>query len=207
MSFQNHLCVIGSLSQPSTSPAVVHRSCDIPQSHRSKRAFTKILAIIPGPAEPKSMDPYMKPILHEFRALQPGSSGIQVRDANAGEVVPHHAVLGGVYGDTPAARKLNKWLGHSSFLSCGYCLLRGDNRSGTMRFLGYAQTTACGALPPIGTDRQCFCGDSSLLLSDEQQRERAEYLQSLPHATRKQVSSQVQVAGGYVLCPSYLFLC
>ena len=70
---------------------------------------------------------------------------------NAGGVVvptrlQHFIILGGIYADTPAQRKLSKWLGHSAYLGCGHCMLLGTvgpNGHG-MYFQGYTEMRAAG---------------------------------------------------------------
>ena len=176
-----------------------YRCCDIPQSHRSKRPFVKVLAIIPGPSEPHSMDPYVLPILEEFEACRPGTPGIRVHDMSLQQAVMHNAILSGIYGDTPASKKLQLWLGHSARLACGYCLLRGDNTSGTMRFLGYTKETECGPLAPYGRDGVLAkCGDRGLVLNDEQQWERADVVESVVNLSKRKALS-LKVGLGYVI--------
>lgn len=176
------------------------RCCDIPQSHRSKRAFIKVLAIIPGPQEPASMRPYMQPIIDEFLELQPGASGMLVRDSATGRVIQHHAVLAGCHGDTPASKKLQQWLSHASFLGCGYCYLRGDNTSGTMRFLGYSTDTACGhMLPGFASSGSTRCGDPTIILTEEDQRQRAAFVETAPVRQRAAIAKLVGCHGKSVL--------
>ncbi|CAL8471876.1 g11418 [Coccomyxa elongata] len=58
----------------------------------------------------------------------------------------HYTILGGIYADTPAQRKLSKWLGHSAYLGCDHCLLLGTvgpNDHG-MYFQGYTEMRAAG---------------------------------------------------------------
>jgi hypothetical protein len=59
----------------------------------------------------------------------------------------HKILLGGVYGDSPGIKKVAKWLSHSAYLGCGYCLLRGKHSSG-MYFQGYHAPTCYGPLGP-----------------------------------------------------------
>lgn len=96
-----------------------------------------------------------------------------VEDVHNGVRVHHTVVLAGVYGDTPGAKKLQNWMGHSARLGCGYCLLQGDNSSGTMRFLGYAKPTGRGV---AGSAMEGYCGESHL--TDMQQRTRAELVEA-----------------------------
>ena len=44
---------------------------NIPERMRSQLQFTKLLAIIPGPSEPSAMDPYISPIVMDFKKHGP----------------------------------------------------------------------------------------------------------------------------------------
>ena len=97
----------------------------------------------------------------------------------------HTILLSGVFGDSPATKKLAHWLSHAAYLGCGYCLLRGrvpDGGSG-MYFGGYAADTSYGAFKPnevkhygahseyaVGMAR---CGDDVAALTHQQQCARA----------------------------------
>lgn len=50
---------------------------------RSKREFVQPLLIIPGPREPKNIDPYLELLLEELRELGPSGAGL--RQAGAGQ--------------------------------------------------------------------------------------------------------------------------
>lgn len=102
-----------------------------------------------------------------------------------GTTFQHTILLSGVFGDSPAIKKLAHWLSHAGYLGCGYCLLRGtvpDGGSG-MYFVGYTGETSYGAFKPDevkhygahselakGTGR---CGDFQVALSHKQQVDRA----------------------------------
>ena len=60
--------------------------------------------------------------------------------------VYHHVILSGMYGDHTAQKKLNKWMGHSSHLGCGHCLLLGTcgPTGHGMYFQGYEEARAAG---------------------------------------------------------------
>ena len=60
--------------------------------------------------------------------------------------IDHHIILGGVYADTPAQKKLSKWMGHSSYLGCGHCMLLGKcgPTGHGMCFQGYEHKRAAG---------------------------------------------------------------
>jgi hypothetical protein len=98
----------------------------------------------------------------------------------------HIVLLGGVFGDSPAIKKLAKWLSHAAYLGCGYCLLRGTVPAGGhgMYFAGYAQPTCHGTLCPnelkyygaqntLSDTKQGYCGDEDIVLSHVAQLARA----------------------------------
>lgn len=56
----------------------------------------------------------------------------------------HPAILAGAEGDTPELKGLSEFLGHSGYLGCSYCVLRGTRDKG-MYFAGYAIDATGGA--------------------------------------------------------------
>lgn len=52
---------------------IMLRCADMPLSHLNRRRFTHIVGIIPGPAEPSNIDPYLEPLLEEFNKYGPKS--------------------------------------------------------------------------------------------------------------------------------------
>lgn len=55
--------------------SVVRRCADMPVSHLNRRCYSHIVGIIPGPQEPRNLDPYLEPLLEEFRRYRPGPKG------------------------------------------------------------------------------------------------------------------------------------
>lgn len=43
----------------------------MPLSHLNRRCHSHIVGIIPGPQEPKNLDPYLKPLIDEFKKYGP----------------------------------------------------------------------------------------------------------------------------------------
>ena len=62
------------------------------------------------------------------------------------ERLQHYIILGGIYADTPAQRKMSKWLSHAAYLGCGHCVLLGTpGPTGRgMYFTGYEEKIAAG---------------------------------------------------------------
>lgn len=101
-----------------------------------------------------------------------------------GDTFLHTIVLSGVFGDSPALKKLARWLSHAAYFGCGFCMLRGTKVPGAgMYFLGYDKKVGFGAFAPNEREHGAHsehaeghgrCGDRKLRLSDKQQRERAD---------------------------------
>eukprot|EP00882_Tetradesmus_deserticola_P007756 GHRQ01008166.1.p1 GENE.GHRQ01008166.1~~GHRQ01008166.1.p1 ORF type:complete len:392 (+),score=63.85 GHRQ01008166.1:1269-2444(+) len=154
------------------------RCGDLPHQDRSKLRFTRILAIIPGPSEPKNLDPYLQDTLAAFNKFSPGNGGlkdVQQHLVVDGELqvqkVDHKILLGGVYGDSPGIKKLARWLSHSAYLGCGYCWLKGTYSAGAVRFMGY--------LHPVDTrlGQPALCGDEAIILNHDDHVARAQLVQ------------------------------
>ncbi|KAK9918436.1 hypothetical protein WJX75_004081 [Coccomyxa subellipsoidea] len=168
-----------------SSGYVALRCADVPHVFRSIRDFCHLLVIIPGPDEPKSIDPYADEMFQDFKKYGPSGEGLEVvehlKDAG-GVVVPktlrHYVVLGGVYADTPAQRKLSKWMGHSAYLGCGHCMILGTWDHG-MYFQGYTEPRAAGAFHRLfnldigGSIGKAYCGTERIKVSHAKQWERA----------------------------------
>lgn len=145
------------------------RCGDLPHQERSKLNFTRILAIIPGPSEPKQLEPYLEDTLAAFNKFQPAKGGLKevqqhslVNGKVQVEMVDHKILLGGVFGDSPGIKKLARWLSHAAYLGCGYCLLKGTYAAGAVRFFGYVEPTNTGV-----PGQTALCGDSSIALDHE----------------------------------------
>ena len=144
---------------------VALRCANMPNLYRSKRKFCRVVALIPGPKEPPSMDPYVNLMVHEFAGVQRNEEQINrdynVHDAGSkGKVCPllgsmsvdiplvnytttHKFILGRVFGDTPALKKLSHHLGHSAYLGCPWCYGRGERGPGN-KGMYFPPTCTCG---------------------------------------------------------------
>ena len=102
------------------------------------------------------MAPYLQELLEELSEYAPGNTGLRVREfvkdpARPGKVMVdgagkpimrefiHYILLTGIYADTPAASKLSLSLGHSAYLGCGRCWVRGIRVGNTIRWYGYVK--------------------------------------------------------------------
>ena len=49
----------------------LYRCGDMPLGHLNRRCHSHVVGIIPGPKEPDKLDPYLEPLLDEFKAYGP----------------------------------------------------------------------------------------------------------------------------------------
>jgi hypothetical protein len=97
----------------------------------------------------------------------------------------HTILLSGVFGDSPAIKKLAHWLSHAAYLGCGYCKSRGtvgEDGKG-MYQLGYTEPNSYGTFRPkevedYGAHSEhaegvAMCGDEAVMLSHQDQLDRA----------------------------------
>jgi len=54
------------------------RSADIPVEHKGRREFSDVVILMPGPREPKNVDPYLEPLLLELVKYGPKGEHLQV---------------------------------------------------------------------------------------------------------------------------------
>ena len=50
---------------------IMLRCADMPLSHLNRRRFSHVVGIIPGPSEPSNIDPYLEPLLDDFKKYGP----------------------------------------------------------------------------------------------------------------------------------------
>jgi hypothetical protein len=89
--------------------------------------------------------------------------------------INHRILLGGVYGDSPGLKKVNRWMLHSATLGCGYCPIRAQRRSeGSGNYYGgYAAPVPVPGLllnPPAPAAVEMLCGDYHLTHEDHVER-------------------------------------
>jgi hypothetical protein len=151
----------------STQLPLARRCADLAAKGRGQTRFLRVLMVIPGPKEPASLDPYLKRVLEELQegappacaAAQASASSstapaqgtgfelLQRRRQADGSITTStarvHVVLTAQHADTPANRKMTKWMSHTAQRGCGYCVLMGKKApGGGMCFGGYQQPTA-----------------------------------------------------------------
>ena len=83
----------------------------------------------------------------------------------------HKVFISGVYGDTPALKKLQGWLAHNARIGCGWCWLRSVRDGNAQYWYGYADAVDAGRLTEQPTT--ALCGDASVRLTCQQQERRA----------------------------------
>jgi hypothetical protein len=169
---------------------VVLRCADLPSTHRSQRRFCMPLALIPGPREPRNLWIYLMYVADEFagrsRTFQEVADDFcqsrqlhaSVRVQPCGDVSTsfnHTFLLGAVYGDTPAQKKVSCSLGHGAYLACHFCCMRGvRGPAGTGMYFPVSEEggasygffspnerkTINEGQPDASTARPCKVGDS-----------------------------------------------
>lgn len=102
----------------------------------------KILAGLWYDTEAPDMSLYLFPIIEELKQLS--STGIAVQLNGATEQIKVHVII--CVCDCPAKSKVLYQNQHNGYYSCPYCLKKGENVSGNIRFL-YQET-----MPPLRTD-------------------------------------------------------
>ena len=80
-----------------------------------------LIGIIPGPHEPKDLNPFLKPLVDELLVFWEGIKLYVQRESCCEEQVVRCAILC-VSCDLPAGRKTCGFLGHSATLGCSKCL-------------------------------------------------------------------------------------
>lgn len=165
---------------------------DLPAAVRTKRSYHLPLMIVPGPQQPEDLDCYFQVILDELKLYGPGGPGLVVspafKDGATVSCLPprrHRVVLTGLYCDTPARCKAGQMMkSASAFLACNFCWLAGTKNIPEMPgnkatlFLGYEKPIQPGRGLLAGTVMQIGIDDEVRLLTDEQQRWRAELVET-----------------------------
>ena len=102
----------------------------------SKEKFSRVVLLIPGPNEPKSIDAHLGMVIQELRRYGPAMRshwdgkprqlpGLQIDVNDRDGQFCHVIFLARVYADTPARQKLTKGAGHSSYFPCWWCKFKG----------------------------------------------------------------------------------
>ncbi|GMH35009.1 hypothetical protein BSKO_02870 [Bryopsis sp. KO-2023] len=129
------------------------RCADVDECHKGKDAFTRVVAIIPGPREPESIAPILRRICSKFAEFVEKDGGIQVTEhvqeyENGHQVVKtrtfnHRAFLTGVFADSVARQKISLWNGQNAYVACGWCKFEGapyqTNKKTTIYYKGYKE--------------------------------------------------------------------
>ena len=102
----------------------------------SKEKVSRVILIIPGPNEPKSIDAYLGMVIQEFCRYSPAMCshwdrqprqlpGLQINVNDRDGQFRHVIFLARVYADTPTRQKLTKAAGHLSYFPCWWCNFKG----------------------------------------------------------------------------------
>jgi hypothetical protein len=116
---------------------ILLRCADLPDQVKNQVKFSSVVGITVGPKEPPKMDAYLQPLVTELKHAWKDGVDVLVPDGNGGSRVERHRVLlGGVFADEPASKKISKWKLHGSYLACGFCNCRGvlDPDTNTVRY-------------------------------------------------------------------------
>lgn len=132
---------------------ILLRCADLPDQVKNQMNYSSLLGITVGPKEPSSMDAYLQPIISELMQAWKRGVNVQVPCEEGGtRSFTHHVLLGGVFADEPASKKISKWKSHGSYLACGFCNCRGvlDPSTNTVRYppvmqYGFYAPGACHA--------------------------------------------------------------
>ena len=124
-----------------TSVGVIYLTVlNLPRYIRYKRENIILVGMIPGPREPKCLNPFLKPLVEELLELWNGidfpvhtSTGIKCEYVKA-------AILC-VCCDLPAASKTCGFLGHSANLSCTKCLKISPGEVGNKDYSGFNRSS------------------------------------------------------------------
>lgn len=114
---------------------------NLPRALRFKRNNVILLALIPGPSEPKhDINTLLEPLVKELTKLWAGIM-MEVHD---GTSVVKRVVRGALLCcacDLPAGRKVCGFLGHSASLGCSKCMKSFKGSVGSMNFSGFDRPT------------------------------------------------------------------
>ena len=106
---------------------------NLPRQLRYKVENIILCGIIPGPSEPKDVNSYFYPIVHELLQLW---EGIVIKTNHNQEIKIRGALLC-TTSDLPATRKLCGFAGHSASIGCSKCLKQFPNRGDKLDYSGY----------------------------------------------------------------------
>ena len=130
---------------------ILLRCADLPDQVKNQVKFSSILGITMGPKEPPNFQAYLKPIVRELQAAWQHGLSVRVPDGSgATRAFLHHVLLGGVFADEPASKKISRWKSHGSYLACGFCNCRGVLDPTTNATVRYPPVMQYGFYSPGG---------------------------------------------------------
>ncbi|GIL58328.1 hypothetical protein Vafri_13395 [Volvox africanus] len=118
------------------------RVSDVEARNRGKSYGTVIFSIIPGPSQPGTMTPYLRPLVSELSDL--AMNGMDVLQPElSSQPFRWHPVCWALLADSPARSKCANLVGLARNGACAWCSFEGvyisntDRLGGAVRFFGY----------------------------------------------------------------------
>jgi hypothetical protein len=166
---------------------------DLSKENSGQVRFTRPLVIIPGPNQPKNLQPYMQSLLLALSDPFDETKHIPIT-LKSGEKIKVKLILTGILADTPARNKMTLWNGPNSYLPCGWCKFEGTpqarvsgKKGQTIYYFGYKEPVE---LPNVGSEllwgkkkkrkNLCKVGDKLLRISDSTQAHRGKEVDADP---------------------------
>lgn len=107
---------------PYSAGAIYLTVFNLPRTERFKMENVILVGMIPGPKEPKNMNPFLRPLVNEMKELY---AGVTFRNPSAFlSVSTVRAVISCVMCDLPATRKVCGFSNFNALLGCSKCLKR-----------------------------------------------------------------------------------
>ena len=106
---------------------------NLPRNLHYKPENIILVGIIPGPKEPKDVNNYIYPLVHELLQLW---EGVLIKTSEHGEVNIRAALLC-VTSDLPATRKLCGFASHAATFGCSKCLKKFSKRGDKLDYSGF----------------------------------------------------------------------
>uniref|UniRef100_A0A7S1T1H1 Uncharacterized protein n=1 Tax=Tetraselmis chuii TaxID=63592 RepID=A0A7S1T1H1_9CHLO len=108
---------------------------------RSSNANIEILLVVPGPHEPSNASVFLRKTLDtmELSLRKPLPMSLHTEDKHVRRMVNVCFVLGAIFADYPARRKLSGCGMHGHYFCCLWCLFQGIYFENHMTYMGYLE--------------------------------------------------------------------